>query len=83
MRAFVFRPGAVKTCSEFAWRPRVMTTFSPFRRKKSETAIAWSRRPPGFARRSKTSFFIPCFSSFAHASATSGAEVWVKSFRRM
>ena len=40
MRAFVFRPGAVKTCSEVAWRPRVMTTFSPLRRKKSETAIA-------------------------------------------
>ena len=68
MREWVFLPGAEKLCSWAPFRPRVTTTFSLFARKKSDTAMAWSRRPPGFPRRSKTSSFMPCFSSFSQFS---------------
>ncbi len=44
---------ALKRCVSSALRPRV-ETISPFSRNASDTEIAWSSRPPGLLRRSRT-----------------------------
>ena len=50
----VMSPGrALARCVSSRPRPLV-STIAPFSRKSSETAIAWSSRPPGLPRRSMT-----------------------------